>query len=102
MEGTKNLISRSKYGQTPLLLLVINYKEPFYIGNLRQRLQLIHDEINEMQLRSVDDYKIDITKIVKELKINKDKIESIEFKIDSRLQLLNNGEIIKNISKNEL
>ena len=101
-EGTKNLISRSKYGQTPLLLLIINYKEPFYIGNLRQRLQLIHDEINEMQLRSVDDYKIDMTKIIAELKINKEKIESIEFKVDSRLQLLNNGEIIKNINKDEL
>ena len=101
-EGTKNLISRSKYGQTPLLLLVINYKEPFYIGNLRQRLQLIHDEINEMQIRSVDDYKIEMTKIIEELKINKEKIESIEFKVDSRLQLLNNGEIIKNISKDEL
>ena len=100
--GTKNLISRSKYGQTPLMLLVINYKEPFYIGNLRQRLQLIHDEINEMQLRSVDDYKIDMTKIIEELKINKDNIESVEFKIDSRLQLLNNGEIIKNIKKDEL
>jgi len=100
--GTKNLISRSKYGQTPLLLLVINYKEPFYIGNLRQRLQLIHDEINEMQLRSVDDYKIDMTKIIEELKINKDNIESVEFKVDSRLQLLNNGEIIKNIKKDEL
>ncbi len=101
-EGTKNLISRSKYGQTPLLLLVINYKEPFYIGNLRQRLQLIHDEINEMQIRSVDDYKIEMTKIIEELKINKEKIESIEFQVDSRLQLLNNGEIIKNISKDEL
>jgi len=101
-EGTKNLISRSKYGQTPLLLMVINYKESFYIGNLRQRLQLIHDEINEMQLRSVDDYKIDMTEIIEELKINKEKIESIEFKYDSRLQLLNKGKIIKNISKNDL
>lgn len=101
-EGTKNLISRSKYGQTPLLLLVVNYKEPFYIGNLRQRLQLKYDEINEMQLRSVDDYKIDMTKIIAELEVNKDKIESIEFKVDSRLKLLNKGEIITNIKKDEL
>jgi len=101
-EGTKNLISRSKYGQTPLLLLVINYKEPFYIGNLRQRLQLKYDDINEMQIRGVDDYMIDMTKIIEELMINKDKIESIEFKVDSRLQLLNKGEIIKNIKKDEL
>lgn len=27
-EGTKNLISRSKFGQTPLLLLTVNYNEP--------------------------------------------------------------------------
>lgn len=39
-EGTKNLISRSKFGQIPMLLLVIDYKEPFLIGNLRQRVKL--------------------------------------------------------------
>jgi len=101
-DGTKSLISRSKFGQTPLFLLTIDYKEPFYIGNLRQRLGLDTGELNEMQIRSVADYKIDITELLNELKAKKDKIESINFKADSRLQMIYNGEPITKISKDEL
>ena len=100
-EGTKSVISRSKFGQTPLLLLVIDYLEPFYIGNLRQRLKLDTGDINEMQIRNVKDYKIDVSELLDELKANKDKIESIEFKADSRIQLVYKGQIINKISKDE-
>ena len=101
-DGTKSLISRSKFGQTPLLLLVIDYKEPFYIGSLRQRVKLDTGDMNEMQIRNVKDYKIDVTELLNELKANKDKIESIEFKADSRLQLVYNGQTITKISEDEL
>ena len=101
-EGTKSLISRSKFGQTPLLLLVIDYSEPFYIGSLRQRIKLDTGEMNEMQIRNVKDYKIDVTELLNELKANKDKIANIEFKADSRLQLVYNGQTITKISKDEL
>jgi len=101
-EGTKSLISRSKFGQTPLFLLVIDYKEPFYIGSLRQRTKLDTGDKNEMQIRSVEDYKLDVTKLVDELKTNKDKIETIEIKTDSRLKMIYNGEIISKISKDDL
>ena len=100
--GTKSLISRSKFGQTPLFLLTIDYKEPFYIGNLRQRLGLDTGELNEMQIRSVADYKLDITELLNELKANKDKIKSIDFKADSRLQMIYDGNLITKISKDEL
>ncbi len=100
-EGTKSLISRSKFGQTPLMLLVIDYKEPFYIGSLRQRIKLDTGEMNEMQIRNVNDYKIDVTELLDELKANKEKVDNIEFKADSRLQLLYKGQIIKNISNDE-
>jgi CRISPR-associated protein Csh2 len=86
-EGTKNLISRSKFGQAPLFLLHITYKEPFYIGSLRQRLSLHHPDTNEMHLRQVDDYELDITKVLEELKAHKDKIQSVEIKTDSRLRM---------------
>ena len=101
-EGTKSLISRSKFGQTPLFLLTIDYKEPFYIGNLRQRLSLDTGKLNETQVRSVADYKLDVTNLIKELKANKDKIESIVFKADSRLIMVNDGEEISKINKDEL
>lgn len=101
-DGTKSLISRSKFGQTPLLLLVIDYTEPFYIGSLRQRIKLDTGEMNEMQIRSVKDYKIDVTELLDELKANKEKIENINFKADSRLQLIYKGQLIPKISKDEL
>jgi len=101
-EGTKSLISRSKFGQTPLLLLVIDYSEPFYIGSLRQRIKLDTGDMNEMQIRNVKDYKIDVSELLDELKANKNKIEGIEFKADSRLQLVYNGQTITKISKDEL
>lgn len=101
-EGTKSLISRSKFGQMPLMLLTIDYNEPFYIGNLRQRIKLDTGEMNEMQIRNVNDYKIDVTSLIDELKANKNKIANIEFKADSRLKLICDGKEIKKISKDEL
>lgn len=101
-EGTKNLISRSKFGQAPIFLLTIDYKEPFYIGNLRQRLKLDCGEKNEIQIRSTSDFKLDVTELIDVLKANKEKIEDLSLKIDSRLTLVYKEQIISNISKDEL
>jgi len=93
-EGTKNLISRSKYGQTPLLLLTIDYNESFYIGNLRQKVKLISN-INEKEIRSLKDYKLDLTEIFKELEKVKDKIKNISIKKDERLILIKDNQEFK-------
>ncbi len=92
-DGTKNLISRSKFGQTPLFLLSIDYNEPFYIGNLRQRLKL--DCENELKIRSTDDYNLDVTRLIQALKANDDKIESVHIQIDDRLNLVYNNKSIQ-------
>jgi len=98
-EGTKNLISRSKFGQNPMLLLVIDYKEPFYIGNLRQRIKLkTNDEKDELQIRSVNDYWLDFTEIINFLKEYKDKIQKIDFQKDPRLVIKANDKVIESIS----
>lgn len=96
-EGTKQLISRSKFGQSPLLLLSIEYNEPFYIGGLRQRLKL--DCENEMKIRTLEDFRLDVTELVDALTANKSKIASIDLKIDSRLQTVYKGELIELKSK---
>jgi CRISPR-associated protein Csh2 len=85
-EGTKNLISRSKFGQTPLFLLSIDYKEPFYIGSLRQRLRIICE--NELKIRGTADFQIDMTALLQEISWHKDKIAKISLKTDPRLQLI--------------
>jgi len=84
-EGTKNLISRSKFGQNPLLMLVINYKDSYYTGNLRQRIRL-QSEKNDLAIRSVSDFKLDFTALWSELKNNSEKVDSVEIKFDSRLE----------------
>ena len=89
-DGTKNLISRSKFGQAPLFLLTINYKNPYYIGGLRQRIKLVSEK-DDLQIRSTEDYKIDLTKLIDEIKEQADKIESIDIKVDNRLSFLNQG-----------
>ncbi|NRB54017.1 MAG: type I-B CRISPR-associated protein Cas7/Csh2 [Saprospiraceae bacterium] len=91
-EGTKQLISRSKFGQTPLLLLSITYKQPFYIGNLRQRLKLICE--NELKIRSVGDYQLDVTQLLQVLKKHKDEIASIDLRIDDRLVVQFENQIV--------
>ena len=101
--GTKNLISRSKFGQTPLLLLVINYKEPFYIGGLRQLLKLKTDK-NDLQIRGTEDYKLDISKIRGVLRESADKVENILIQTDPRLKIVDDDTPIalKNGLVNEL
>lgn len=89
--GTKNLISRSKFGQNPLLLFTVNYKDPYYIGGLRQRLKM-NSEKSDLQIRSTEDYKVDLTGLLKEIKAQSTKITSVEVQVDSRLEFLNNGE----------
>ena len=96
-EGTKNLISRSKFGQTPLLLLSVDYNDPFYIGNLRQRLKLKCE--NELKIRSTDDYQLDVTLLIDALTDNKSKIKSVNIQIDNRLETVYNGQVVDLKSK---
>ena len=104
-EGTKSLISRSKFGQNPMLLLTVNYKDSYYLGNLRQRVKLIPNE-NELNVRSTDDYELDTTKVFDALKEVEDKIQDISLRIDNRLNLKYNGKPLKitngKINLNEL
>jgi len=89
-EGTLNLISRSKFGQQPLFLMFINYKEPFYISNLRQKIKLV-SELDDTQIRSINDYKLDFAEIINILKQYKDKIENFKIYKNEKLNIVNNG-----------
>lgn len=83
--GTKGLISRSKFGQMPRLLLVINYKQPdFFIGDLDNLIELKSDKRHE-QLRKPEDYKIDISGLLQRIKEHTDKVENVEFAVDERM-----------------
>lgn len=86
--GTKNLISTSKAGQMPRLLLQVVYKEKnFHLGELDKRIKFVSDK-NDEEIRDIKDGKLDITELVNALKAHKDAIEKINYKVDERVILV--------------
>ena len=84
--GSKNLISRSKVGQMPRLLLKVNYKESLYhVGDLDKRVKFKSD-LNDESLRSVEDGILDLTELVDKLRREKEKIQSIDLIIDEKVK----------------
>lgn len=94
--GTKNLISGSKFGQMPRLLMQVIYKEGsnFYIGELDRRIVLKSEKTDE-EIRNISDVKIDITELIRGLSDHKDKIKKIRFKVDDRIIFVKSGQDIK-------
>jgi CRISPR-associated protein Csh2 len=92
--GTKNLISRSKVGQTPRMLLKVNYKEGnYHIGDLNNLISLKSDLIDE-EIRDVSQVRIDVQRLVDILVRNKDQIENIQLCLDGSLVFACGGEEI--------
>jgi len=90
--GTKNLISGSKFGQIPRLLMQVVYKEGnFYIGELDKRLSLVSNKNDGKEIRDISDVKIDITDLINALAGSKDKIEKIQVKADERIECIQDG-----------
>ncbi|WP_334102492.1 type I-B CRISPR-associated protein Cas7/Csh2 [Methanothrix soehngenii] len=84
--GTKSLITRTKVGQVPRLLLKVNYsKENYHIGDLDKLVKLVTDMLHE-DIRDVEDFKLDISELIKKLKDEKDAIKDIEVKADDRIK----------------
>jgi len=90
--GTKNLISRSKAGQVPRLLLKVNYSENnYHIGDLNNMLKLSLD-VPEDEIRDISQVKLDVTELVNALGKNKSMIRDIGYRIDERVRILCDGE----------
>ncbi|HOJ31035.1 MAG TPA: type I-B CRISPR-associated protein Cas7/Csh2 [bacterium] len=86
--GTKNLITRSKSGQMPRLLLQIIYKESnYHIGDLDKKIALISEKPHE-EIRTISEVKLDFTELAKVLGKNKDKILKVRYLQDDDLQIV--------------
>ncbi|MGQ0792787.1 MAG: type I-B CRISPR-associated protein Cas7/Csh2 [Deltaproteobacteria bacterium] len=86
--GTKNLISRSKAGQMPRLLLRVVYKEGnFHIGDLDKMVRLEKGEKQDEAIRDISEVSLDLTELAKALSTHKEKIERVEYKVDGRVQI---------------
>lgn len=88
--GTKNLLTRSKKGHTPRLLLRLVYKTPnFFIGELMERLSIKTPEGGrEEAFEDVTDFQVDtsaLNKVLDKYRAHIDRVEIVN--IDDRLQL---------------
>lgn len=93
--GTKNLISGSKFGQMPRLLIQVIYKEGinFYIGEL-DRLLTLQSEKTDESIRDVQDFRVVADNLIEALRRHRDKIDKIRYKVDERLILSQNGSLV--------
>ena len=94
--GTKNLISRSKIGQMPRLLLRIIYKENnYHIGDLDKKIHITYGRgMSDEKLRNINDFQVDVTKLWLSIANNKDKILKIDIQLDPDLILMNDGKTV--------
>lgn len=87
--GTKNLLSRSKKGHMPRLIVKIDYKEAnFFIGDLLERLTLIPVEgKKEESYEDIQDFEINTKGLNQALAAYDAKIAKITVTQDDRVQL---------------
>ncbi|PAV07478.1 type I-B CRISPR-associated protein Cas7/Csh2 [Methanosphaera cuniculi] len=97
--GTKNLITRSKFGQTPRLLLQIEYSENnFFIGDLNNKISLKHT-IDDKKIRNINQVKLEYNKLKENLSKNKEKINKIRYKIDENFDTTEESQNIIEVIK---
>lgn len=95
-KGTKNLTSRSKAGQMPRLLFRVVYKEKdYHIGELDKYISLKKKDENmrDEELRDIREVQIDITELINKLVEKQDKVDNVEYAIDSRVTLVKDGKV---------
>jgi CRISPR-associated protein Csh2 len=86
--GTKNLISRSKNEHMPRLLIEIVYKEggKYHIGELHRYVKLVSEKLDE-EIRSPEDYVLDLSKLFEVIEQDHEKIEKVNYLIDRNLKI---------------
>jgi CRISPR-associated protein Csh2 len=94
-KGTKNLISGSKFGQMPRLLIQLFYKEGqnFHVGELDKLISLVSDKADEA-IRDIEDVKIDVSNFVKTILADKDYIEKLRVISDNRARFMKDGQVV--------
>jgi len=83
--GTKNLISRSKAGHEPRLLLKIEYNENnYHIGDLDKMVK-IETEKRDEEIRDIAEVKLNFDELMNRLKKVESSVKQIEYKISERV-----------------
>ena len=89
--GTKNLISVSKAGHQPRMLIWIQYQpDKYHIGELDNMIQFVHEKSDE-KIRSINEGTIEINQLVQALQKRKNEILTLGYQIDDQTKLTING-----------
>lgn len=81
--GTKNLITRSKFGQVPRVLLQIEYNENYFIGDLNNKISIEYDLDDSKLIRNINQVELNLNKLLSNLEEEKDKISKVYYKFDN-------------------
>ena len=93
--GTKNLISRSKVGQMPRLLLNVTYKEKnYHIGDLNALIKKDKSDLPDEEIRNITQITLDISQLIDALLANSQKIDHIEYCIDPHISFSMKGKLV--------
>lgn len=86
--GTKNLLTRSKKGQMPRLLVKVDYQPGFFIGDLVERLKLIPNMgMSEENYSDITDFTINSDEFISTLRKHRNKIIDITVIADDNVKL---------------
>jgi len=86
--GTKNLISRSKVGQMPRLLINVTYKEKnFHIGDLNALIKKGKTDVSDEEIRDITQIPLEISALLDTLSVNAAKIDHIDYCIDPHVRV---------------
>jgi CRISPR-associated protein Csh2 len=86
--GTKNLISRSKVGQMPRLLINVTYKEKnYHIGDLNALIKKGKTEVSDEEIRDITQIPLEISALIEAFVVNIAKIDHIDYCVDPHIRL---------------
>lgn len=89
--GTKNLLSGSKTGQMPRLLLQVEHKAGYsHFGELDKRIKFVTDK-DEAALRDISEGWLEVDALRELLLVNKGEISKIKITVDNRVNLTISG-----------
>jgi len=98
-DGTKNLISRTKAGQTPRVLIRVIYKDrDFHIGELDKNITYLYDKSPE-SIRDISEGVLDFERFIETLDKYKDQIEKVQIRLHDRIPIKNGINIIEKLNK---
>jgi len=97
VKESTDVISRSKFGHMPRLLIEIVYKEgeKFHIGELNKRVSINKkpENLDDFAIRDVEEFELDLSKLKEAVQKYKDKIEKVYYAVDDRLKLAKGSEL---------